>query len=401
MTLMSLLAGLAGLRRDASLHDPSFAQLFTFTHSLASEEPHLTPLFLAAQFAVVGLWVTLVLVGWVSGTNCACMARLSHAQLHQCSSSYAGEWRARSQPPAPYICVHGQPSLVRTPGTNDVPERAAPERGTTARRRAQRRTPARGSTHPHAHAHGKRPVPAPLSLDRPPLDRGRSSAAARRATECVERSSSRAPYRPAPLRSGSTSGSASRTRPQTRSASISASASASHSRSGSRSRSCSPGPRTPVNGLPPLLELGLVRLGKGFAGREDGRARRLYNGVEILRFRGAAAPAARCPHANIYHVLDDWLKILNLSWTMVTVQPEIRRFRPFPNASTYSPVTPKRARDEAADIAFDGFGSKPGHWQKGKAQYLNQFVIGAIYEYLKQVTKSPENGSKNRNFAHL
>ncbi|KAJ7192591.1 D-isomer specific 2-hydroxyacid dehydrogenase [Mycena pura] len=39
---MSLLAGLAGLRRDASLHDPSFARLSTFTHSLASEEPHLT-----------------------------------------------------------------------------------------------------------------------------------------------------------------------------------------------------------------------------------------------------------------------------------------------------------------------------------------------------------------------
>ncbi|KAJ7214032.1 hypothetical protein GGX14DRAFT_392804 [Mycena pura] len=98
--------------------------------------------------------------------------------------------------------------------------------------------------------------------------------------------------------------SVSRTRPQTRSppprsASISASASASHNRSGSRSCSRSPGPRMPVDGLPPLLELGILAvglmpgMGKGFAEREDvdGRARRLYNENTSRDSKSAVPPA--------------------------------------------------------------------------------------------------------------
>ncbi|KAJ7203316.1 hypothetical protein GGX14DRAFT_652171 [Mycena pura] len=128
----------------------------------------------------------------------------------------------------------------------------------------------------------------PPTYHRPHLTPSRVRPLHARATDRAERSSSWEPYRPAPLRSGSTPGSASRTRPQTRSPpprSASISASASYSRSGSRSHSRSPGPRTPVDGLPPLLELGLVAvglglvavglvpwMGKGFAGREDGRA---------------------------------------------------------------------------------------------------------------------------------
>ncbi|KAJ6555004.1 kinase-like domain-containing protein [Mycena vulgaris] len=118
-------------------------------------------------------------------------------------------------------------------------------------------------------------VPAPLQLDRTtPLDRGRPGAAARRASDRVERSSSRAPYT-AP-RSGSGSGSLSRTR-SARSGSRSArsgsraegSHSYSHSHSRSRSRSRSAGPRTPVDSLP-MLGLGLgMGLGlKGFAAAE-------------------------------------------------------------------------------------------------------------------------------------
>ncbi|KAJ7226838.1 hypothetical protein GGX14DRAFT_385627 [Mycena pura] len=71
---MSLLAGLAGLRRDANLHDVSFAQLFTSTcllsllkNDILLCQPHnvSTSVFLAARFAVVGL---------VSAASCARMA---------------------------------------------------------------------------------------------------------------------------------------------------------------------------------------------------------------------------------------------------------------------------------------------------------------------------------------
>ncbi|KAJ7204675.1 hypothetical protein GGX14DRAFT_569249 [Mycena pura] len=121
----------------------------------------------------------------------------------------------------------------------------------------------RQHTHPHAHAHGKRP----------------------------RRRAPRDPPRGALVKPGPVQARASALRlhlglrvthtrlPPPHSAFISASASASHSRSGSRSHSRSPGPRAPVDGLPPLLELGLVavgpvpEMGKGFAGREDGRAR--------------------------------------------------------------------------------------------------------------------------------
>ncbi|KAJ7119759.1 kinase-like domain-containing protein [Mycena epipterygia] len=112
----------------------------------------------------------------------------------------------------------------------------------------------------------KHAVPPPLSLDR-----GRPGAAARRASDRVDRSSSRAPYTAARSGSGSASrtrsGSLSRTR-STRSGSRSACAEGSHSHSRSRSRS--PGPRTPVDELRPMLGLGIgIGIGKGFAVAEE------------------------------------------------------------------------------------------------------------------------------------
>ncbi|KAF7365675.1 CAMK/CAMK-unique protein kinase [Mycena venus] len=145
--------------------------------------------------------------------------------------------------------------------------------------------------HPHGHAHAaKHPPPAPLPLD---LDRGRPGAAARRASDRAERSSSRAPVlrvalvcvahalafalRPlgvavralgvevcaiarARWRGGGGSSSESHSQSQSRS----------RSRTGSRSRSRSPGPRTPVDSLPPLL--GFAAIGLGFpTGKGPGR----------------------------------------------------------------------------------------------------------------------------------
>ncbi|KAJ7101559.1 kinase-like domain-containing protein [Mycena belliarum] len=140
----------------------------------------------------------------------------------------------------------------------------------------------------YGHTHTRAPAPldldlhTPLDLDRhTPLDRGRPGAAARRASDRADRSSSRAPYKP--LRSGS--GSVSRTRTRSGSGSGSASLSRtrsarsnsraraseyesqSQSRSRSRSRSPDPGPRTPVDSLP------MLGLGLGFApGKGQGAA---------------------------------------------------------------------------------------------------------------------------------
>ncbi|KAJ7199483.1 hypothetical protein GGX14DRAFT_572864 [Mycena pura] len=187
---MSLLAGLAGLRRDASLHDPSFAQLSTFTHSLTSEEPHLTPCCsrLVGHLGAdrMGLGYKLRAHGIILGS--AALDAHRHAPPTRNCISAAVAMRANGVPaaipgPAPCIRVHGQPSFVRTPGTNDhmrvrprAPERGTGERG-EGRLRAAARTPPRACTR---ETPGSRPPLSldrpPLSLDRPPLDRGRSSA---------------------------------------------------------------------------------------------------------------------------------------------------------------------------------------------------------------------------------
>ncbi|KAJ7162864.1 kinase-like domain-containing protein [Mycena filopes] len=157
-----------------------------------------------------------------------------------------------------------------------------------------------------AHLHGS-PVLSDASSSsgcsehapRPTMDRGRPGAAARRASERVERSGSRAPYgaavaagvrspsrtrssrrsesRPA-MRSGSRSASSMRSESRDEDSQLSQSESRSRSRggslSGSRSRSRSAGPRTPVDSVPPLLGLSLQlgMLGMGYPSTGKGMA---------------------------------------------------------------------------------------------------------------------------------
>ncbi|KAJ7193059.1 hypothetical protein GGX14DRAFT_577576 [Mycena pura] len=174
---------------------------------------------------------------------------------------------------------------------------------TTARRRARRRTPACGSMHTPTRMQRETPGSRAALAEPPAAGPPAAGPPAAGPRALQRRRAPRDPPRGALVKPGAVQARASALRlhlglrvthtrsPPPHSAFISASASASHSRSGSRSHSRSPGPQAPVDGLPPLLELGLVAvgpvpgMGKGFAGREDGRARARREGASTMKTR--------------------------------------------------------------------------------------------------------------------